>query len=365
MEKLAQLEDGKTVAGKLGPKLEEVIRHRKIDLVILDPFVKTHAVEKNDNGQIDIVAGILAQLAASCDCAIDAPHHVAKGAGDPGNADRGRGASAFKDATRLVCTLTTMTPEEARFSEIGEAERRRLIRMDSAKVNPRPARRAAIWFRLVGVNLGNGTDAYPHGDEVQTVEPWTPPNAWAGLSHFKLNEIPSRHRQRPRATGDQRATEPATAQLGEWCSATRQTKPTNRPRRSSTPGSRMACWWKRSTTTRSSGRTSMDCGSSPRRGHREARLEKSPMAHPWRKSQVRHDEGNAYREKHGARALRLALCPIARPGRRAHFSTLPVHYHRAPSRERLTQRPGAGQRRGDLAPQATVLPVATRVGRLS
>jgi hypothetical protein len=39
------------------------------------------------------------------------------------------------------------------------------------------------------VNLGNGNDNYPHGDEVQTVEPWTPPNVWAGLSHIKLNEI--------------------------------------------------------------------------------------------------------------------------------------------------------------------------------
>ena len=40
-------------------------------------------------------------------------------------------------------------------------------------------------------------------------------------------------------------------------------------------------------------------------------------------------------------------------------------YHRAPGRDRLIQRPGAGQRRGDLAPQATVPPVPTRVGRLS
>jgi hypothetical protein len=60
--------------------------------------------------------------------------------------------------------------------------------MDSGKVNLSPATNA-IWFRLVGVPLHNGTDLYPRGDEVQTIEPWTPPDAWKGLSHFILNRI--------------------------------------------------------------------------------------------------------------------------------------------------------------------------------
>ncbi len=37
--------------------------------------------------------------------------------------------------------------------------------------------------------LGNATDLYPAGDEVQTVEVWTPPDAWDGLSSHLLNRI--------------------------------------------------------------------------------------------------------------------------------------------------------------------------------
>ena len=36
-----------------------------------------------------------------------------KACANPGNADRGRGASAIKDGARLVYTLTTMNEDEA------------------------------------------------------------------------------------------------------------------------------------------------------------------------------------------------------------------------------------------------------------
>jgi hypothetical protein len=60
--------------------------------------------------------------------------------------------------------------------------------MDSAKVNLVPPI-AATWFKLVGVPLGNANDLYPNGDVVQTVEPWSPPKAWAGLDNAVLNRI--------------------------------------------------------------------------------------------------------------------------------------------------------------------------------
>jgi hypothetical protein len=39
------------------------------------------------------------------------------------------------------------------------------------------------------VPLGNGSGIYPPGDNVQTVEPWLPPDTWAGLDHPILNRI--------------------------------------------------------------------------------------------------------------------------------------------------------------------------------
>src|SRR5262249_35743006 len=47
----------------------------------------------------------------------------------------------------------------------------------------------AKWFKLVGVRLGNGTKLYPNGDEIQTVEPWDPPETWADLDTALLNQI--------------------------------------------------------------------------------------------------------------------------------------------------------------------------------
>jgi hypothetical protein len=182
-------ERGRAVESTLATSLRETIERRRIDIVSLDPFVKSHGLEENSNNGIDAVMQILSDCASALDCAIDVPHHVSKGIGDPGNASRRRGASAMKDAARLVYMLTPMTPEEAKAFGIKEAERRRFIRMDSGKVNIAPPLDAARWFRLVGVSLGNGIDPYPLGDEVQTVEAWEPPDTWAGLTNHIANQI--------------------------------------------------------------------------------------------------------------------------------------------------------------------------------
>jgi hypothetical protein len=180
---------GRTARGPLVDNMEAVIVARGIDIVSIDPFVKSHSVEENSNSAIDDVVQILTDLAAKHDIAVDAPHHTSKGTADPGNASRGRGASAMKDGARLVYTLAPMSTEEAQSFGLKEQERRLLIRMDSGKVNITPPMTEAKWFRLVGVALGNETDLYPNGDEVQTVEPWTPPDKWAGLSNHLLNQI--------------------------------------------------------------------------------------------------------------------------------------------------------------------------------
>lgn len=180
---------GRPVRAALADELERVIAARKIDIVSLDPFVKSHSLDENANSAIDEVMQLLSDLATARNIAVDVPHHVNKGPADPGNANRGRGASSMKDAARLVYTLTPMSPEEAQAFGVPEAERRRLIRMDSGKVNIAPPLAEARWFRLIGVPLDNGNDTYPNGDDVQTVEPWTPPDAWAGLTNHLLNRI--------------------------------------------------------------------------------------------------------------------------------------------------------------------------------
>lgn len=179
---------GHPVLGALGAKLARTIVARKIDLVILDPFVKAHTINENDNSAIDEVAQILTDMSIRFDIAVDVPHHISKGPADPGNANRGRGASSSKDAFRLVDTVTRMSEEDAKRYGLSEVERRWLIRIDNAKVNIAPMADAR-WFQLVSVNIGNATDLYPNGDNVQTVEPWSAPGLFAELSVPVLNAI--------------------------------------------------------------------------------------------------------------------------------------------------------------------------------
>jgi RecA-family ATPase len=107
--KLANIKDGTKVSGPLEAMLREIIQRRKIDLLGLDPFVKLHALEENDNSSMDFVCDLLVKLAIEFNTAVDVPHHTKKGLQTAGDADAGRGASAARDAGRLMYTPETST----------------------------------------------------------------------------------------------------------------------------------------------------------------------------------------------------------------------------------------------------------------
>jgi hypothetical protein len=187
--KLAELQNGSRQRGQLEQELRVNIKQFKSDIVCLDPYVKTHALEENDNSAMDFVCELLASLADDYNIAVDAPHHSRKGAAAPGDPDMGRGGSSIRDAGRLVYTLTPMSEDEAKQFNVEQIHRRYYVRLDSAKVNIAPPSRTATWFKLVGVNIGNATELYPNGDDVQTVEPWNPPDTWANVSAVTLNAV--------------------------------------------------------------------------------------------------------------------------------------------------------------------------------
>jgi hypothetical protein len=190
--KIAEQRNGarQVVPGDLEPQLRTFISDHNIDLVIIDPLVKTHTAEENDNAAIDAVSTILGHLAGELDCAVDVLHHERKdGAPEAGDVNRGRGAGSFKDAARLICTLTPMTETERKQFGLTETERRSLVRVDRAKVNIAPPSIKARWFLIVGVPLGNRTDLYLHGDTVPTVEPWRPPDLWREITPSTVNAI--------------------------------------------------------------------------------------------------------------------------------------------------------------------------------
>jgi hypothetical protein len=95
----------------------------------------------------------------------------------------------MRDAFRLNRTLTVMNADEAEAFGIPEEQRKLYLRVDNAKVNIAPPMLKAQWFQLIGVQLGNATELYPHGDNVQTIEPWIPPEIWQDLDVALLNRI--------------------------------------------------------------------------------------------------------------------------------------------------------------------------------
>jgi hypothetical protein len=101
-----------------------------------------------------------------------------------GDAD---GVLAWDELTKTR-PVPGMTEIEAKTFGVSEEERRFLFRVDGAKVNIAKPSATAQWFKLVSVNLENGSDTYPNGDDVQTVERWTPPGQFEGVSTADLNK---------------------------------------------------------------------------------------------------------------------------------------------------------------------------------
>jgi hypothetical protein len=183
--------DAKTrelVRGALADELERVIVSRKVDVVILDPFVKTHAVHENDNVAVDFVAGILAEIGIKLDIAPVTLQHVRKGGDRPGDAAASRGASSLPDAGRLVYTMTKMSDKEAEALGVNDVEARCISRFDDAKVNLVQGQQTK-WYRTVGQKLGNSSDRYPLGDEIGVTVRWKPTSIMTGMTPEIINKI--------------------------------------------------------------------------------------------------------------------------------------------------------------------------------
>jgi hypothetical protein len=189
LAKIAMMQGQTRVLGPLEQQIKDAVARCNPDLISLDPFVKTHSLEENSSGDMDFVCDLLARMAVSFNIAVDSPHHTHKGTTIPGDADSGRGSSGIRDAGRLVYTLCAMTEDEATTFSISPEDRHQYIRLDPSKVNIVRHAAKAEWFRLVGVAIGNATEKYPSGDNIQVAEPWSPPSTWEGLSSALANMV--------------------------------------------------------------------------------------------------------------------------------------------------------------------------------
>ena len=70
---------GRAIIGQLADKIEAEIIAHKIDLVMVDPFVKSHSIEENQQLHYRRSSAGACRLGTKHDVAVDAPHHYQKG----------------------------------------------------------------------------------------------------------------------------------------------------------------------------------------------------------------------------------------------------------------------------------------------
>jgi hypothetical protein len=165
-------------------RFESEIREKKIDVVALDPFISFHTVSESDNGAIDQIVkrcGLIAQNTASC---MELSHHVRKSVqGMTGEltVDDTRGGSSIVNAVRSCRVINRMNSDEAGIAKISSDKRHSYVRIDKGKRNMAPPEKAT-WWHIVSVLL-------PNGDNVQAIETYEFPSAFAGMSIAEVDWV--------------------------------------------------------------------------------------------------------------------------------------------------------------------------------
>jgi hypothetical protein len=180
--------DGFRIARPVVDALTAELQARKIDVLIVDPFVSSHGCSENDNGAIDAIAKQWARIGVQANCSIVLVHHTGKLAGGEATAEKARGASALTGCARSVIALNKMTPQEGVGFGIEGNEHRSFFRAYDDKNNRAPPAEKSDWFRLISVHLGNGPDG-EFGDSLPVAVPWSPPDAFDGVRLEHLLQV--------------------------------------------------------------------------------------------------------------------------------------------------------------------------------
>lgn len=177
------------IAFPLVEKLTQEIKARGIDVLIIDPFVASHAVNENDNSKIEGVVRQWMRVAEEGGCAIELVHHVRKGNGqNETTVEDGRGAGALLAKVRSARVLNGMGKTEAQEIGIEEKERFGFFKVETGKANLAPRGDGAVWRKMVGVPLGNRVNALE--DEVGVPTVWQKPDAMAMLKdHHRVAAV--------------------------------------------------------------------------------------------------------------------------------------------------------------------------------
>jgi hypothetical protein len=173
-----------TVAEAVVAGIIQQMKERKIDVLIVDPFISAHEVDENDNSKIQQAAALFVRIASETSAAVEIVHHVKKGAGVGKNevtADSGRGAGALKDKARSVRVINGMTAKEAPKAGVAVEDRFDYFRVGNGKSNLTKRSGRSEWRRMVSVNLNNRPNFWTPGDSVGVVIEWKWPSPEAAI----------------------------------------------------------------------------------------------------------------------------------------------------------------------------------------
>lgn len=177
------------IATPTAERLEKAIRDAGVDVLIVDPFVTSHQVPENDTTAMNAVVATWRKIADATGCAIELVHHVSKhGAlnADDVGIYSARGAGALIDGVRSARQLIRMKESEA--ERFGVEDATSYFRTVVGKANLAPAEKAE-WRQMIGVQLKNGRDWWEQGDTVGVCTPWTPPDAFEGVTASDLQKV--------------------------------------------------------------------------------------------------------------------------------------------------------------------------------
>jgi hypothetical protein len=157
------------------------IKSLAIDVLIVDPFISSHAVPENDNNAIDAVVKAWGRIAGEGNCAVELVHHTKKMNGEAMSEESFRGAKSLVDGLRSGRVLHRMSENDA--ATLGVANsRERYFYIKPEKQSMAPPADERDWFYLASVEIGNG-------DNVGAVEPWQAPNPFDDVTTEHLTQV--------------------------------------------------------------------------------------------------------------------------------------------------------------------------------
>ena len=132
-----------------------------LDVLFVDPFVKTHRGIENDNGEMDFVAQLYIDIAKARHAAVCVVHHSSKpnqasSDGHSTSQHASRGASAIINAARTAFNFFPMSEKDAVANNVSPDQRHKYARLDGVKQNYSLGTGQPAWFERVSVLCPNG-----------------------------------------------------------------------------------------------------------------------------------------------------------------------------------------------------------------